>query len=826
MLKTFTGGLRMRVLEDAILRDRYDVIVVGAGLGGMAAASLLAKRGLSVLMVEQQGKPGGSCTSFKRQGVVYDVGTAMLYGFGETGFKPFRFLMNELEEPVDIIAHSTLARMTFEGTEITFWPDVDRFVEELGQVFPEEQEGIRAFYADLYKMYENIVIKNEVVVPPSEFSPRQGLRRLLSDPLGIVKMQKLLSMSTQTLLERYFHTPDIFDFFDKLCSAYCYCTAAETPAVLAATMFLDNHIGGVYYPAGGAQMLPNAIEKAFERDGGQALYRHYVDEILIANGTAYGVRLANGQEVKAGRIIANATVWNIYGKLVRPEHIEPERLAWARALVPTFPSMVLYMVVDREAIPDRALPWEIFIENREEIDSSDLTLYINSLVDESLGPPGKLVMFAIAPHLGEWPSPEDSAYRSPEYRARKKAEAEKMLDQIEAHYPGFRQHVERLIVGTPTTIERYLLKNGGAVGGPKNAMGQEVLRRLHARSEWRNLYFCGDSTVMATGAPATVVSGVGAANVVLRDLRMKDYDSRRHPKQYVRFVDLPYSRPPFQPGEQITPEKAYLAAAQCQGCQNPPCVAGCPAGIDIPGFLRRMEARNYEGAARLIRQRNPFGEVCGHLCDSEGLCQRRCYRRTFAEAPVRIADLERWVCEAAGHAGWLIPDDPAAGPRVAVMGGGPSALTFAYYAALMGCSVDLHVREQDRGGELRGLVRNDALPGPVLERDLRGILAANVHLVNVKGLGPDPQLPKFLLLPYVALYFDAPRTASVDSTMESMKGPGWRESVDPATRRFMGKPLTFISGRVLGIGESVAEAVAVGRRAAVAMGQELAIAAP
>ena len=92
-------------------------------------------------MIDQQNKPGGSCTSFKREGVVFDVGTAMIYGFGEKGFKPFRFIMNELEEPIDIIAHPTLTRMTLEGEEIVFWPDIDRFLEELYRLFPDEKEG-------------------------------------------------------------------------------------------------------------------------------------------------------------------------------------------------------------------------------------------------------------------------------------------------------------------------------------------------------------------------------------------------------------------------------------------------------------------------------------------------------------------------------------------------------------------------------------------------------------------------------------------------------------------------------------------------------------
>jgi len=678
----------LKLVNNRVLKDGYDVIVVGAGLGGMTAASLLAKRGLSVLMIDRQDKPGGSCTSFRRDGVTYDVGTAMLYGFGENGFKPFRFLMNELEEPVEVVKHATLARMTFEGHTITFWPEVERFLQELDPLFPEEKEGLRAFYRDLYELYEHIVIKNEVIVPPSEYNSRQGMRSLRSGPLKLLRMVRLLSTSTRSLLDRYFHTPDVINFFDKLCSAYCYCTADETPAVLAATMFLDNHIGGVYYPAGGAQMLPNKIEKAFERLGGQALYRTHVDEILIRNGRARGVRLGDGTEIAARCVVANATVWNLYGKLVRPEHIKPERLAWAQNLVPTFPSMTLYMLVDRSALPEDILPWEVFIENRAVIDSQDLTLYVNALVDETLGPPGKLVITAIAPNLEPWPAPGSPEDRSKAYHQQKQAETQKMLDQIEQHFPGFCAKIETLITGTPTTIERFLLKNRGAVGGPKNAIGQEMLKRLHARSDWKNLYVCGDSTVMATGAPATVVSGVGAANVVLRDLHLPDYDTRPFPKQYVEFVQTPYHRPEIHADEPLSAGNAWLAAAQCQGCLNPACVRDCPAGIDIPGVLRRMEAGNTTGAARELHRRSLTGGLCGADCPAP--CEQHCYRRSFTGDPVRIADLMRWVDESAGEDGWLRPDCERQGWHASLPDASLQSLSTAYYLRLAGCAVDVY----------------------------------------------------------------------------------------------------------------------------------------
>jgi prolycopene isomerase len=710
--------------------------------------------------------------------------------------------------------------MTFEGHEIVFWPDIDRYLEELYQLFPQERDGLKAFYSELYKLYTNIVIKNEVISPPSEFSARQGLRRLLSDPLAILKMQKLLSTSTLELLRKYFHTPEIIHFFDKLCSAYSYTTAEETPAVLAATMFIDNHIGGVYFPAGGAQMLPNTIEKAFERDGGQTLYRHLVDEILIQDGTAYGVRLRDGVEIRSKRVIANATVWNIYGKLVHQEYIPPERLKWAQSLIPTFPSMTLYMVLDRKGLPEGLYPWEIFIENRKVIDSTDLTLYINSLVDATLCPPDHLVVMAIAPNMCKWPHPDDPSYHSAEYEALKQSEAERMLNQIEQHIPGFRKHIRTLIIGTPTTIERYLLKNGGAVGGPKNQIGQEMLNRLHARSEWKHLYFCGDSTVMATGAPATTVSGVGAANVILRELHLPEYDSRKFPKHYVNIVDLPYRRPDYSPTDVITDWNAYLAAAQCQGCQEPACVTGCPAGVDIPGFMRRMEVKNYSGAARLIREKNPFGEVCGMVCSAGRLCQRDCYRRDFAGVSVRIAELQRWVCAEAGEDGWIKLGHPASGPKVAVMGGGPSALSCAYYLTLTGCKVSVFAQEAQPGGALWRKAGSDLALYSAVQRDVQGMMSTGIGFEGDRWLGKGLDL-QYLRENYRAVYLPEAGLKTGENLYDTWLGKDWKNSLDQHTGQLADLTGVFVGEEFILNGLSVVEAVARGRKTAFSITQFL-----
>lgn len=146
----------------------------------------------------------------------------------------------------------------------------------------------------------------------------------------------------------------------------------------------------------------------------------------------------------------------------------------------------------------------------------------------------------------------------------------------------------------------------------------------------------------------------------------------------------------------------------------------------ISRFMRRMEAKNYAGAARLIREKNPFGEVCGWTCSAGQLCQRACYRHDFTGKPVRIAELQRWVCAAAGEKGWLKLNLPPSGSKVAVIGGGPSALSCAYYLSLVGCRVTVFGEEERPGGMLWRKANTSPALQPAIQRDIEGLLSSGL----------------------------------------------------------------------------------------------------
>lgn len=122
---------------------KKEVVFIGAGISGLTGAALLAKKGFKVTVVEAQFKPGGSCGIFKRDDVIFEQGSAMIYGFGEIGFNPHRFVFNSLEEPIDILKHDSLYAIHFNGHKIIFYEDIDKFVEQLGEIFPDEKEGFK-----------------------------------------------------------------------------------------------------------------------------------------------------------------------------------------------------------------------------------------------------------------------------------------------------------------------------------------------------------------------------------------------------------------------------------------------------------------------------------------------------------------------------------------------------------------------------------------------------------------------------------------------------------------------------------------------------------
>jgi len=612
---------------------RYDVVVIGAGLSGLTAASLLAKKGLHVAVIDNNYEPGGSCGIFKRNNVIFDQGAAMLYGFGEKGFNAHRFVFNCLEEPIEVIKHDLLYCVNFKGKRIRFWANVNMFSEELAQLFPSEKENIKRFYHDLEEMYRHVMVESPSYTTPDETDSDEASKVFLRHPDSYSRFLSYLDKSAKDLLSEYFSDPEIFKFFNKLTSTYCYATLEESPAVLAAVMFVDNHVGGSYYPAGSTLFLPGKLEKVIEENGGDMLLENEVVRILFSSDHPSGVELESGSSIYADNLIYSGTVWNLYAKLIDKAHLKAERIKWAASQVPTHPSVVLYAHIDRRVIPEDTAPIEMLVGNPDLLDESEVTAYILSIDDKTLCDEKSHTVVAIGPTFANWD------YKSvDDYLRKKEGEKARLIGVLEKRFPGFTDAVRYAEIATPRTIERYTLKNGGSVAGPKQMLGQHMLHRLHTRSEWDNLFCCGESTVMGTGTPTVTTSGISAANAVLKKLNLETFKYKPDMKNYVRVVAKPFRAESLYEGYTEEIRAIMREAFRCQYCENPQCSTN--TAWNIRGITRRVAVGNFTGAEKLARQ---CLAVEGLSKTSLAECEKRCVLNEDVGSSVRIQKVINYI---------------------------------------------------------------------------------------------------------------------------------------------------------------------------------------
>ena len=164
-----------------------------------------------------------------------------------------------------------------------------------------------------------------------------------------------------------------------------------------------------------------------------------------------------------------------------------------------------------------------------------------------------------------------------------------------------------------------------------------------------------------------------------------------------------------------------------------PCVALCPAGVDIPGYMALVGEGRCADAVRLIRKDNPFPTACAYICEHP--CEARC-RRNMIDDAINIRGLKRYAVDHAGE----VPQPecaPATGKKVAIVGGGPSGLSCAYYLTLMGHKVTVYEEAKQLGGMLRYGIPNYRFPRHLLNAEIESILSLSIEVHTGVTVGKD-----------------------------------------------------------------------------------------
>ena len=172
-------------------------------------------------------------------------------------------------------------------------------------------------------------------------------------------------------------------------------------------------------------------------------------------------------------------------------------------------------------------------------------------------------------------------------------------------------------------------------------------------------------------------------------------------------------------------EQAITEAHRCLDCKNPTCVKGCPVNINIPGFIKRVEVGDVDGAAQVIQESSTLPAVCGRVCPQEKQCEAQCIHLKMGHEAVAIGYLERFVADNSQIES--TKPEVSNGKKVAVVGSGPAGLAFAGDMAKYGYQVTVFEALHEIGGVLKYGIPEFRLPNAVVDREIDGLRKLGVH---------------------------------------------------------------------------------------------------
>ena len=210
------------------------------------------------------------------------------------------------------------------------------------------------------------------------------------------------------------------------------------------------------------------------------------------------------------------------------------------------------------------------------------------------------------------------------------------------------------------------------------------------------------------------------------------------------FDEVPYG---------LSEDQARLEASRCLQCKKPACVAGCPVGIDIPGFIKHIAEGDFDAAIATLKEHTTLPAVCGRVCPQEDQCEKYCVLGKKGD-PVAIGYLERFAADYEMQHGKsaVPPVAPPSGKRVAIVGSGPAGITTAYELAKLGHQVTLFEAFHKTGGVLVYGIPEFRLPKAIVARDIATLENMGVHIRPNYVVGKLDTIDELLAQGYHAVF--------------------------------------------------------------------------
>ena len=505
--------------------DHYDGIIIGSGIGGLCSAALLSKLGKKVCVLEQHYTAGGYTHAYERGGYEWDVG---VHYIGEV-HKPW----TTLRRIFDVITDGELkwAEMDplydqiFIGDKVySFYAGRDAFKEELKRSFPDESVAIDTYVDMIYEVSKKV----------PKFFAGQAMPKFAGEMYNKVRHKLVPDYFSKTAHEVLTQLTDNPELIGVLCGQWGdYGLPPKKISFMMHAMIAKHYINGGAYPVGGSQRIAETIIPIIRQSGGEVFTYAGVDQVLIKNNTAYGVRLVKGDEIKADAVVSCAGLVPTIERLLPKSIVEKHGYDKALKKIEVSSAHLCIYAGFKGSAEELSIPKKNFWiypsadhdanvdAYKEDLNAPMPLIYISfpSAKDPSWSEryPNKstveIVTTCNAELFERWKGSTWNK-RGEDYEALKQRLMDRMLNVLFEKMPQLKEHLDYVELSTPLSTQWFQWNDGGEILGLDHTVQRFEQSWIHPKTKIKNFYLTG-SDVVTAGVGGALMGGVMSTAAML-----------------------------------------------------------------------------------------------------------------------------------------------------------------------------------------------------------------------------------------------------------------------------------------------------------------------